>query len=94
MEFRDKLKTVQFAGKPSEQGQMEKRLTKDREAYKRLRRNGLQPRAMTGAAKLEKHASTKLEIQMGHLFRTPEEMAKAREGMQRANDMGIGIVTD
>lgn len=89
------FRSIQMSGKPpSEQSQMESRWEDDMPAYSRMRKNGLQPKSIDGCATLEKHASTKLEVQMGHLFDTPEKMAKAREGMQRATDMGLGIVTE
>lgn len=91
----DHWRSIQLNGRPpSEQSGMEKRWKVDMPAYKRLRRNGLQPRGIDGSAALEKHASTKMEVEMGHLLRTKEEMTRAREGMQRAADMELGIVTD
>lgn len=43
----------------------EKQLVKDRDAYKRLRRDGLHPRALKGAARLEATAETRSEIERG-----------------------------
>lgn len=37
----------------------------DREAYRRLRRDGLQPPRIAGSAHLEKHASTRFEVESG-----------------------------
>ena len=40
-------------------------LDKDREAYKRLRRQGEQPKHVQGSAHFEKHANESFEIEMG-----------------------------
>lgn len=40
----------------------------DREAYKRLRQNGLQPPRIAGSAHLERHATTKFEVESGQVF--------------------------
>lgn len=44
----------------------EKWLTADRDAYKRLRDDGLHPRAIKGAAALEARAETRSEIERGY----------------------------
>lgn len=38
------------------------------DAYKRLRADGLQPPKWRGSAELEKHATTKVEIERGRVF--------------------------
>ena len=40
---------------------------KDMPAYKRLRKNGLQPKQIDGSAELEKRAETKVEVETGRL---------------------------
>lgn len=40
---------------------------KDMPAYKRLRKNGLQPKQIDGSAELEKKANTKVEVETGRL---------------------------
>jgi hypothetical protein len=40
----------------------------DREAYRRLRQDGLQPRSIRGSADLERHATTKFEVESGQVF--------------------------
>ena len=47
--------------------QREKRWNRDMPAYKRLRKNGLQPKSVDGAAKLESQATTKQQIETGRL---------------------------
>lgn len=37
----------------------------DREAYRRLRANGLQPPSIRGSAHLERHAETRFEVETG-----------------------------
>ncbi len=48
-------------------------LDKDRAAYRRLRRDGTQPKAMTGAAKLEKEATEKFEVDTGFIVKDPSD---------------------
>jgi hypothetical protein len=43
-------------------------LTKDLDAYKRLRRDGLQPPDTTGSHRLEQRATDLLEIETGRLL--------------------------
>lgn len=65
----------------------EKKLAKDLDAYKRIRKQGLQPKGIDGCAELEAHANNRLEIEMGHLFPTKEEWGKAKEGMAMAEEI-------
>lgn len=48
-------------------------LGKDLEAYKRLRRNGEQPKHVQGAAHFEKHANESFEIEMGTIIDDPKD---------------------
>lgn len=47
---------------------LERQWQRDMPAYKRLRSDGLQPNRIDGSARLEKEASTPLEVQMGKTF--------------------------
>ena len=69
------------------QTKSEKQLAKDMDAYKRIRKQGLQPRTIDGSAALEARANNRLEVEMGHLFPTKESWAKAKEGMERAEEI-------
>lgn len=44
---------------------MEQRWHKDMPAYKRLRKNGTQPKGIDGSAEMEQRAESRLEIEMG-----------------------------
>lgn len=46
----------------------EKQLHKDRDAYKAMKEQGIQPAKLHGAADLQDHASTKHEIETGRLM--------------------------
>lgn len=46
---------------------VDKNKTKDMAAYKRLRKNGLQPRSIDGAATLESRATTVQQVETGRL---------------------------
>lgn len=56
-------------------------LTKDRDAYHRLRMDGLQPKTINGAARLEQHADTRFEVESGQLL--PGQAKKIAEGEAR-----------
>ena len=43
-------------------------LSADRDAYKRLKDDGIQPKGLKGAAQLEKHASSAWEIEAGRIL--------------------------
>ena len=45
------------------------KLEKDRDAYKRLRDDGLQPTGIRDSADLEKTAETRMEIEAGHVVK-------------------------
>lgn len=49
----------------------------DRDAYRRLRREGYQPPHIAGSAVLEKHASTPYEIETGRVSENPRQLSEA-----------------
>ena len=55
----------------------EKKLTEDREAFKAMRDQGIQPARLTGAADLQRHATTKREIETGKIL--PKKIAQKVE---------------
>lgn len=59
---------------PSHGSLFEKGLDVDRPAYKRMRDEGLQPKGLKGAAELEKHATSKWEVEAGRIL--PADQAK------------------
>lgn len=65
----------------------EGRWEKDMPAYKELRRQGLQPRQIDGSAELADRAHDRMEVEMGHVFKTKGQLAAAKEGMAEAQDM-------
>lgn len=57
-------------------------LDKDLDAYKRLRKNGLQPKAIDGSAALEKSdIRSQFDIDLGHVVPKSEE-SRVREGFE------------
>lgn len=56
----------------------DKRLHEDRDAYKRLRRDGVQPKAVKGAKTLETLATEHFEIKTGVPLRDPQQRAQAK----------------
>lgn len=47
--------------------QTERRWHKDMDAYKRLRQEGLQPKQIDGAARVEAKADTRFQVESGHV---------------------------
>lgn len=64
--------------------QTEKRWDKDMAAYKRLRREGHQPKTLDGAAELEACANSRLEIRRGRLY--------DNQALKEAADQASGIL--
>lgn len=58
----------------------------DREAYKRLRADGVQPPTIAGSAALERGADTEFEIATGAVSRHRKELATA---LRAAADSGV-----
>lgn len=85
--FKHKLKSIQFNGTgKSRKTLREEQLAKDLPAYQRLRMNGLQPLGTKGCARLEKHANSQTEIEMGHLV-DKKLLPKVEEGMAIAREI-------
>lgn len=66
------------------QKNFEKSLEKDRPAYARMRKAGLQPARVTGAAELEK-ADTRFEIESGNIM--PGKKAEIESNVAAFEDM-------
>jgi len=64
---------------------------KNRPAYERLRREGLQPKKFTDAAEKEARAVSKFEIESGHDFKGDEKKGKKADETQLALRTGSGI---
>lgn len=47
-------------------------MTRDNEAYKRLRKEGLQPKSVKGSADVEQFATSRFEVESGHRLSSPE----------------------
>lgn len=58
----------------------------DREAYRRLRANGVQPPSVRGSAVLERHADSRYEIETGHVAENPKAL---RAALRIAHDGGF-----
>ncbi len=62
---REKLLSIGIAKYRKEADRRDKALAKDMDAYKRLRKQGMQPPRVDGCAKLESEAISPLEVQTG-----------------------------
>lgn len=61
----------------------------DGDAYRRLVRNGVQPRDVDGCAVLEKDASDAVEIEMGMTIPFKDIRDRVKEGNQISKDIGL-----
>ena len=68
-------KEIDWAGSKAKERAKEK----DMDAYKRLRSEGIQPKGIDGAAKMEREASTTHEITAGTLLQGPKLEKKRKE---------------
>lgn len=83
-------KSIGFVGPRTRAGnRKDEKLGKDRDAYKRLRANGLQPGHVGGSDHLEKHATLPIEVEYGKVFKTPTGKALAKEACERSVELGI-----
>lgn len=81
---------VVAAGGASAQTAFERRLDKDRPAYKRLKDEGLQPARLMGAADLEKRAQSRFEIEAGRIL--PDSQARrVDEAVKTAAELGRAV---
>ena len=64
----------------------ERAWTRDMDAYKALRDQGLQPRQIDGSHELEAKAADKMEIEWGGLL-TSEQRKQARDGIEQAKEI-------
>lgn len=87
--FGCKLLTVNTSRGPTPTDIREKALSADLDAYKRLRRNGLQPPHIDGSAEAEKRVGSQWDFDLGRLV-PKAEMSRVLEGAEVAKDMGFG----
>lgn len=95
--FACRISTVNFSAKATPTRRPEAVATVDREsrwdadmpAYRRLRANGLQPRSIDGAARLEAKASDQMEVEYGNLLTKPQ-IAQAKAGIEAAQEIADG----
>lgn len=62
----------------------------DREAYRRLREQGLQPPRIAGSAELERHAETRYEVETGQVAVNGKAL---REALKIADEGGFSPLT-
>ena|SRR5260370_38558468 len=88
LSFADKIKTISVSKKRG--AAQEKTLAADLAAYRRLRKEGLQPPSVDGAALLEQRSVTRQEIQTGVIKTVvPGEWKKASQLRREATLRGL-----
>jgi hypothetical protein len=91
-DFKEKLRSVGVLRR-TEVGKREPALAKDRDSYRRLRNEGLQPRTVAGSAALEATMDHRFEAELGHVFpaeKFPDRaglVSRIEEGAERAREM-------
>jgi len=65
---------------------------KDVEAYRRLRKNGLQPKSVKGAARLEARADSKWEVETNTTLRGDTKLGKQLDEIQGAISKGESVL--
>lgn len=88
-EFKEKMKSIQFLSK-TPQSAIEQRWEKDLPAYRRLRKQGLQPKGIDGCAVAETKAKDRFEIDYGHLAASDQERKLFREAIERGRELQLG----
>lgn len=73
------FRSVGMRGFPSDTELMARQWDRDMPAYKRLRRQGLQPPGIDGCRQLEQVASMQQEITLGTAITDPDARALARD---------------
>lgn len=74
-----------------QKNEYEKSLERDLPAYKRLRKQGFQPKSTVGAAEIEAGATTKFEVQSGKISKNPKKLQQAVDMFE--NTMGHSVFT-
>lgn len=64
-------KSVALSG-PSPRREAERRESRDMDAYKRLRRSGVQPKSIEGSSEIERFASTTHEVENRNIITDPK----------------------
>lgn len=64
-DYRTHIRGVNIGSFPAPETHYENKLGKDRDAYKALRRDGLQPKSVKGAYAVQQNATTELEVTLG-----------------------------
>ncbi len=70
----------------------DKQLSKDLDAYKRLRHNGLQPRSIDGSHRAEAEVTSQLDFTLGRVI-PKNEYSRVQEGMAMAKEMNMSMVS-
>lgn len=68
----------------------DKVLSDDLAAYKRLRRDGLQPKRIDGSATVEARANSQFDIDLGHVVPKSQE-ARIREGFEAVRQIQVVV---
>lgn len=86
------FKNVSFISPETMNGNEKDRvLAKNRDAYYRLRHQGLHPPSIDSSAELESRAVDQFEIDTGKLYKDAEERKKVKEGYEKMQLHQLGV---
>lgn len=95
--FGCKAASIRFSGELTpnrtpevvQQREFEKRMSRDNDAYRRLRREGYQPKAVQGAADVEQFATSRFEVESGYRLSSAKVGRKYDETQKALVEAGI-----
>lgn len=89
-ENNEKWRSIGYVGpRTRDVNHRDDQLARDRDAYRRLRREGLQPPHVKGSEALERDATLPIEVEMGWTAKTKAGKALAKEGVERSHELGL-----
>lgn len=80
--YREHISSLAISSGPTPQARRESRLSADLDAYQRLENNGLAPKTFAGAAGLERHALSPVEVERGHLIKNDRLRREVEQASQ------------
>jgi|ERR1051326_283592 hypothetical protein len=79
-------RSIAFASKLPEFNKDDSNLDRDRDAYKRLRAQGMQPRGIDDCRHLENEANDRWEVEHHHILGGPKVRAAVREAEEKSRE--------
>lgn len=91
-DFKTHVSGISFARTLSDQNKAERAMGDNHDAYRRLRREGLQPKTVGNAAQIEKGATDVREVVDGQLM-TKQKLEQRKLVRRIMDDTGVGVAS-